>query len=122
MTQWAELKQLAEAARDEVLRSHGWEGAVEDADLLHTDEAFVKASSPAVVLALIAEIERLRALPVQERRAAAVSNGATPHHLPCPWRAQLGSEGGKPGLENEPRSHVKCRDVATFDLPSACSA
>lgn len=64
MTQWTELKQLAEAARDEVLRSHGWEETVENADLLHTDEAFVKAASPAVVLALITEIEQLRALPV----------------------------------------------------------
>lgn len=61
MTDHSKLKQLAEGCRDEVIRSHGWAGMIEDADLLSRDEQFLKECSPEMVLALIAENERLRA-------------------------------------------------------------
>ncbi|WP_338801694.1 hypothetical protein V9L13_04965 [Pseudomonas sp. RSB 5.4] len=60
MTDHSKLKQLAERCRDEVIRSHGWAGMIEDAGLLHRDEQFLKECSPEAVLALIAENEALR--------------------------------------------------------------
>ena len=61
MTDHSKLRELAERCRDEVIRSHGWAGMIEDAGLLHRDEQFLKECSPEAVLALIAENERLRA-------------------------------------------------------------
>ena len=60
MIDHSKLKALAEGCRDEVIRSHGWAGMIEDADLLHRDEQFLKECSPEAVLALIAENEGLR--------------------------------------------------------------
>ena len=60
MTDYTELKRLAKGCRDEVIRSHGWAGMIEAADLLGRDEIFLKECSPEVVLALIAENEALR--------------------------------------------------------------
>ncbi|MDD1002387.1 hypothetical protein [Pseudomonas sp. TNT2022 ID642] len=60
MSDYSKLQQLAEGCRDEVIRSHGWAGMIEDAGLLHRDEQFLKECSPEAVLALIAENQRLR--------------------------------------------------------------
>lgn len=60
MSDHSKLKQLAEGCRDEVIRSHGWAGMIEDAGLLRRDELFLKECSPEAVLALIAENEALR--------------------------------------------------------------
>ena len=49
MIDHSKLKALAEGCRDEVIRSHGWAGMIEDADLLHCDEQFLKACSPEAV-------------------------------------------------------------------------
>ena len=54
------LEALAKAARDSIIRSHGWESTVEMGEHLGKDEAFMKAASPAAILALIAEVRRLR--------------------------------------------------------------
>lgn len=55
------LERVAVAARDGIVRSHGWAGTVEMADLLGKDEAFVRAASPESVVALIARIRELEA-------------------------------------------------------------
>lgn len=60
MSDHSKLKELAEGCRDEVIRSHGWAGMIEDAGLLHRDEQFLKECSPEAVLALIAENKALR--------------------------------------------------------------
>ena len=61
MTDHSKLKELAELCRDEVIRSHGWAGMIEDAGFfLYLDEQFLKECSPEAVLALIAENQRLR--------------------------------------------------------------
>lgn len=59
MSDHSKLKELAELCRDEVIRSHGWAGMIEDAGLLHRDEQFLKECTPEAVLALIAENQRL---------------------------------------------------------------
>lgn len=61
MTDHTELKLLAEGCRDQVIRSHGWAGMIEDADLLGRDEEFLKVCSPEAVLALITEIYQCKA-------------------------------------------------------------
>ncbi len=53
------LERLAINARDGVVRSHGWAGTVEMADLLAKDEAFMLGVSPDAILALIARIRTL---------------------------------------------------------------
>ncbi|WP_047300500.1 hypothetical protein [Pseudomonas fluorescens] len=60
MSDHSKLKELAELCRDEVIRSHGWAGMIEDAGFLYLDEQFLKECSPEAVLALIAEHQRLR--------------------------------------------------------------
>jgi hypothetical protein len=60
MSDHSKLKALAEGCRDEVIRSHGWSGMIEDADLLRRDEEFLKECSPEAVLNLIAENEHAR--------------------------------------------------------------
>nr|WP_232967113.1 hypothetical protein [Pseudomonas monteilii] len=50
----------AKAAAVDVIRSHGWKGMVEDADLLGTDERYLVLADPVVVSALIAELKTLR--------------------------------------------------------------
>lgn len=60
MSDHSKLKQLAEGCRDEVIRSHGWTGMIEDADLLRRDKQFLKECSPEAVLALIDENEHAR--------------------------------------------------------------
>lgn len=54
------LHVAAKAAAEDVIRSHGWKGMVEDADLLRTDERYLALADPAVMLALIAEVRTLR--------------------------------------------------------------
>lgn len=54
------LEALAKAASDGVVRSHGWDGTVEMGDHLGKDKDFMKAASPATILALIAEVRALR--------------------------------------------------------------
>jgi len=54
------LHVAAKAAAEDVIRSHGWKGMVEDADLLGTDERYLALADPAVMLALIAEVRTLR--------------------------------------------------------------
>lgn len=54
------LHVAAKAADEDVIRSHGWKGMVEDADLLGTDERYLVLADPAVMLALIAEVRALR--------------------------------------------------------------
>ncbi|WP_244215116.1 hypothetical protein [Pseudomonas sichuanensis] len=54
------LHVAAKAAAEDVIRSHGWKGMVEDADLLGTDERYLVLADPAVMLALIAEVRTLR--------------------------------------------------------------
>ncbi|WP_448645359.1 hypothetical protein [Pseudomonas mediterranea] len=60
MTDYTELKRLAEGCRDEVIRSHGWAGMIEDAGLLGRDETFLKECSPDVVLTLIDDLDQAR--------------------------------------------------------------
>ncbi|WEL58010.1 hypothetical protein PZ739_12900 [Pseudomonas kermanshahensis] len=55
------LHAAAKAAAEDVIRSHGWEGMVEDADLLGTDERYLVLADPTVMLSLIAEVRALRA-------------------------------------------------------------
>ncbi|MDD1982395.1 hypothetical protein [Pseudomonas asiatica] len=54
------LHVAAKAAAEDVIRSHGWKGMVEDADLLGTDERYLVLADPAVMLAMIAEVRTLR--------------------------------------------------------------
>ncbi|WP_244215052.1 hypothetical protein [Pseudomonas sichuanensis] len=54
------LHVAAKAAAEDVIRSHGWKGMVEDADLLGTDERYLVLADPAVMLTLIAEVRTLR--------------------------------------------------------------
>ena len=54
------LHVAAKAAAEDVIRSHGWKGMVEDADLLGTDERYLVLADPAVMLALIAEVRAIR--------------------------------------------------------------
>ncbi|ENB9667834.1 hypothetical protein ABJB81_006266 [Pseudomonas putida] len=54
------LHVAAKAAAEDVIRSHGWKGMVEDADLLGTDERYLVLADPAVVSGLIEEIKTLR--------------------------------------------------------------
>ncbi|MBA1202673.1 hypothetical protein G7009_13075 [Pseudomonas capeferrum] len=53
------LQAVAHAAAHGVIRSHGWKGMIEDADLLGTDERYLVLADPSVVLALLAENEAL---------------------------------------------------------------
>ncbi|MDF3930496.1 hypothetical protein [Pseudomonas putida] len=54
------LHVAAKAAAEDVIRSHGWKGMIEDADLLGTDERYLVLADPAVVAGLITEIKALR--------------------------------------------------------------
>ncbi|MGR6498026.1 hypothetical protein [Pseudomonas fulva] len=54
------LHVAAKAAAVDVIRSHGWKGMVEDADLLGTDERYMVLADPAVIAGLIKEIKALR--------------------------------------------------------------
>ncbi|WP_346395954.1 hypothetical protein [Pseudomonas syringae] len=54
------LEALAKGCRDEVIRSHGWAGMIDDADLLHRDGEFLKECSPDAVLELTQAIRDLQ--------------------------------------------------------------
>lgn len=54
------LHNAAKAAAEDVIRSHGWKGMVENTDLLGTDERYLVLADPAVVAGLITEIKALR--------------------------------------------------------------
>lgn len=54
------LHVAAKAAAEDVIRSHGWKGMVEDADLLGTDERYLVLADPSVVAELVGEIKTLR--------------------------------------------------------------
>jgi hypothetical protein len=62
-----DLHVAAKAAAQDVIRSHGWKGMVEDADLLRTDERYLVLADPAVALALIEEVRNLRQMLQQPR-------------------------------------------------------
>jgi hypothetical protein len=53
------LRQVATRADKEMIRSHGWEGSVEMLETLQIDEDYLKAASPAAILALLDHIEAL---------------------------------------------------------------
>lgn len=55
----SKLEAAAIASRDGVIRSDGWAGTVEMAELLRKDEAYMLAAAPEAVLALIARIREL---------------------------------------------------------------
>lgn len=57
----ADLDAKATASDEDIIRSHGWVGFVDDLGLLRKDKAFVTAASPGVVRALIAHIRSLEA-------------------------------------------------------------
>lgn len=61
MSKWNELKALAEIAHTEIIRSHGWEGTIEEADMLGADERYLLAASPAAIVELLAERDALLA-------------------------------------------------------------
>ncbi|MDH0758065.1 MULTISPECIES: hypothetical protein [Pseudomonas] len=50
----------AKAAAEDVIRSHGWRGMVEDADLLGADECYLVLADPAAIAGLITELKDLR--------------------------------------------------------------
>ncbi|WP_236183298.1 hypothetical protein [Pseudomonas juntendi] len=54
------LHVAAKAAAEDVIRSHGWKGMIEDADLLGIDERYLVLADPAVIAGLIKEIKSLR--------------------------------------------------------------
>ena len=54
------LHAAAKAAAKDVIRSHGWKGMIEGADLLGTDERYLALANPAVVCALIDELKTSR--------------------------------------------------------------
>lgn len=54
------LQVASKAAAEDVIRSHGWKGMVEDDDLLGTDERYLVLDDPAVVSSLIAELKTSR--------------------------------------------------------------
>lgn len=54
------LHVAAKAAADNVIRSHGWKGMVEDADLLRTDERYVSLADPAVIATIVTDLQNLR--------------------------------------------------------------
>lgn len=58
-----EIEQAALAAAHGVIRSHGWEGTVDEFadEMLGSDERYMRAANPSTVLALIAHIRELEA-------------------------------------------------------------
>lgn len=60
MSKYDELKEAAEAAHTQVIRSHGWEGTIEGAEMLGTDARYLLKADPGSILELIAENELLR--------------------------------------------------------------
>ncbi|AIL60901.1 hypothetical protein [Pseudomonas alkylphenolica] len=54
------LHVAAKAAADNVIRSHGWKGMVEDADLPRTDERYVSLADPAVIATIVTDLQNLR--------------------------------------------------------------
>ncbi|WP_301841967.1 hypothetical protein U9R80_17915 [Pseudomonas sp. JQ170C] len=50
----------AKAAAEDVIRSHGWKGMVEDADMLRTDERYLVLADLTVIAGLIVELKDLR--------------------------------------------------------------
>ena len=48
------LEALAKAARDDIIRSHGWAGTVDGFDALRTDEQYLLAANPATIITLTA--------------------------------------------------------------------
>nr|WP_237616580.1 hypothetical protein [Pseudomonas monteilii] len=61
------MQVAAKAAAEDVIRSHGWKGMVEDADLLGTDERYLVLADPVVVLSMIEEVRNLRQMLQQPR-------------------------------------------------------
>lgn len=55
------LRALAIECRDEIIRSHGWEGTIEEAGLLRRDQALLKELTPETVIKLLDEHDVLKA-------------------------------------------------------------
>lgn len=70
--QIAKLKELAQAAESEVIRSHGWAGSVEMLETLKIDEKYLTAASPAAILELIAKVQT----PLEDHNARFAIDGA----------------------------------------------
>ena len=62
MSKYDELKEAAEAAHTQVIRSHGWEGTIEEAEMLGTDARYLLKANPDAILELIAYAESLEGL------------------------------------------------------------
>lgn len=55
------LRALATGCRDEVIRSHGWEGTIEEAELIARDQRLLMELSPEVVIQLLDDYDDLLA-------------------------------------------------------------
>ncbi|WP_271103736.1 hypothetical protein [Pseudomonas tohonis] len=55
------LRALATGCRDEVIRSHGWEGTIEEAELIARDRRLLMELSPEVVIQLLDDYDDLLA-------------------------------------------------------------
>lgn len=55
--QLAELRAAASTAHNDIIRSHGWNGFVEELDALAKDEAYLLLASPETMLALLDNID-----------------------------------------------------------------
>lgn len=84
---WAELRKRAEAARKDIIRSHGWEGTVEMLDAMRIDEQYLLAASPAVIIELLDAAEGRRASPVAADKPVAWFDTASSGNIK--WRDGL---------------------------------
>ncbi|WP_019102427.1 hypothetical protein [Chromobacterium haemolyticum] len=55
--QLAEIRAAASTAHNDIIRSHGWDGFVEELDALAKDEAYLLLASPETMLALLDNID-----------------------------------------------------------------
>ncbi|OEC59483.1 hypothetical protein [Pseudomonas sp. ENNP23] len=93
------LRALAIECRDEIIRSYGWEGTIEEAGLLRRDQALLKELSPETVIKLLDEHDVLKAerdlvMAILEVRCARVAEAVSvPKELLERVAAILGSQG-----------------------------
>lgn len=93
------LRALAIECRDEIIRSHGWEGTIEEAGLLRRDQALLKELTPETVIKLLDEHDVLKAerdlvMAILEVRCARVAEAVSvPKELLERVAAILGSQG-----------------------------
>jgi hypothetical protein len=72
------LRALATGCRDEVIRSHGWEGTIEEAELIARDRRLLMELSPEVVIQLLDDYDALQAEREQLRAELAAIRGQEP--------------------------------------------